>query len=118
MRVHPRTRVKPQYTTFSVWRTARPSLRIICRRSFMKKFFAITALIIFISTLAFAQSAPPPNSDTTVTHYSDEQRHNWAGLDCWDLLAWRALLAAGANPPRDLSPEASKLILYEFQQWR
>ena len=46
----------------------------------MKKFFAITALIIFSSTLALAQSAPPPDSDNTATRYSDEQRHNWGWI--------------------------------------
>jgi MYXO-CTERM domain-containing protein len=50
----------------------------------MKKIFAITALVIFSSTLAFAQNAPPArdtDNTATTTRY-DEPRHNlsWLGL--------------------------------------
>lgn len=50
----------------------------------MKQVLAITALVIFSSTLAFAQSAPPArdtDNTTTTTRY-DEPRHNfgWLGL--------------------------------------
>jgi MYXO-CTERM domain-containing protein len=48
----------------------------------MKQFFAITALMIFSSTLAFAQSAPPArdtDNTATTTRY-DEPRHNWSWI--------------------------------------
>jgi MYXO-CTERM domain-containing protein len=48
----------------------------------MKQFFAITALMIFSSTLAFAQSAPPArdtDKSATTTRY-DEPRHNWSWI--------------------------------------
>ena len=46
----------------------------------MKKSFAITALIIFSSTLAFAQSAPPQDTDNAATRNNDEPRHNWSWI--------------------------------------
>jgi MYXO-CTERM domain-containing protein len=50
----------------------------------MKQFFAVTALMIFSSTVAFAQSAPPArDTDNTATTTRYEQpRHNfgWLGL--------------------------------------
>jgi MYXO-CTERM domain-containing protein len=46
----------------------------------MKKFFAVTALVIFSSTVAFAQSTPPRDPDNTATHYNDEPRHNWGWI--------------------------------------
>lgn len=46
----------------------------------MKKVFAVTALMIFSSTLAFAQSAPAArDTDNTATRY-DEPRHNWSWI--------------------------------------
>ena len=46
----------------------------------MKKFFAITALVIFSSTVASAQSAPPRDTDNTATRNNDEPRHNWSWI--------------------------------------
>jgi MYXO-CTERM domain-containing protein len=49
----------------------------------MKKILAVTALVLFSSTMAFAQSAPPArDTDNIATRY-DEPRHNnwsWIGL--------------------------------------
>jgi len=63
----------------------------------MKQVLAITALVIFSSTLAFAQSAPPArdaDNAATTTRY-DEPRHNWSWIG---LLGLAGL--AGLRPRR------------------
>jgi MYXO-CTERM domain-containing protein len=46
----------------------------------MKKYLTISALVIFSSTLAFGQSAPPARDvDNTATR-RDEPRQNWSWL--------------------------------------
>ena len=53
----------------------------------MKKFFVIAALMIFSSTLAFAQTAPPARDDNaaTTTRY-DEPHRNWSWIGLLGLL--------------------------------
>jgi len=53
----------------------------------MKRIFAVSALIVLSSTLAFAQS-PPPTRDTgsaTTTRY-DEPRHGWGWIGLLGLI--------------------------------
>jgi MYXO-CTERM domain-containing protein len=47
----------------------------------MKKFLAVSALVLSSSCLAYAQSTEPQTRDNTTTRY-DEPRHNfgWIGL--------------------------------------
>jgi MYXO-CTERM domain-containing protein len=67
----------------------------------MKKFFATTALVIFSSTLAFAQSAPTArDTDNTATRYNEEPRHNWSWIG---LLGLAGL--AGLRPRKSESAE-------------
>jgi MYXO-CTERM domain-containing protein len=53
----------------------------------MKKFVAVTALMIFSSTVAFAQTSPPPRDDNaaTTTRY-DEPHRNWGWIGLLGLL--------------------------------
>jgi MYXO-CTERM domain-containing protein len=46
---------------------------------FMKKFLAVSALVLSSSCLASAQSTEPQTRDTTATRY-DEPRHNWSWI--------------------------------------
>ena len=46
----------------------------------MKKLLAVTALMIFSSTLAFAQTSPSPRDDNATTTGSDEPHRNWSWL--------------------------------------
>ena len=50
----------------------------------MKKLLAVSALMVFSSTLALAQSTPPTATDpnTSTTRYDGERRQNlgWLGL--------------------------------------
>jgi len=46
---------------------------------FMKKLLAISALMVFSSGLAVAQSPEPQTKDNSATRY-DEPRHNWSWI--------------------------------------
>ena len=47
----------------------------------MKKLFAVTALVIFSSTMAFAQSAPAArDTDNTGTRYDEPRHNNWSWI--------------------------------------
>jgi MYXO-CTERM domain-containing protein len=55
---------------------------MLIEEGFMKKIIAVLALMVFSSTLAFAQSPPTArDTDNTAakTRY-DEPRHNWGWL--------------------------------------
>jgi MYXO-CTERM domain-containing protein len=45
----------------------------------MKKFLAVSALVLSSSCLASAQNTEPQTRDTTATRY-DEPRHNWTWI--------------------------------------
>ena len=45
----------------------------------MKKFLAVSALVLSSSCLASAQSTEPQTRDNTATRY-DEPRHNWSWI--------------------------------------
>jgi MYXO-CTERM domain-containing protein len=46
----------------------------------MKKFLAVSALVLSSSCLAFAQSVPPRDPDNTATRNNGEPRHNWSWI--------------------------------------
>jgi MYXO-CTERM domain-containing protein len=46
---------------------------------FMKKFLAVSALVLSSSCLASAQGTEPQTRDNTATRY-DEPRHNWSWI--------------------------------------
>jgi hypothetical protein len=45
----------------------------------MKKFLAVSALVLGLSCVVSAQSSEPPTRDNSAARY-DEPRHNWGWL--------------------------------------
>jgi len=58
----------------------------------MKKFFAVTALVLFSSTMAFAQSAPVArDTDNTATRYDEGHHNNWSWIGLLGLIGLAGL---------------------------